>query len=59
MLSIVRRGSSNRSLVIMFLYPLPDTSRAPGLLEVPVASSVDGYGAPASKQSIQYMKPGL
>jgi hypothetical protein len=57
MLSIMRR--SNRSLVMMFLYPLPNTSRAPGLPEVPVASSVDGCGAPASQKSIQYTKPGI
>jgi hypothetical protein len=54
MLSIVRRGSSKRSLLMMFLYPLPD--RSPGLLEVPVASSVDGCGAPASQQRVQCMK---
>jgi hypothetical protein len=57
MLSIMRRGSSNRSLVMMFLYPLLDINKAPGLPEVPVASSVDGCGAPASRTSVQYMKP--
>jgi hypothetical protein len=51
MLSIVRRGLSTRSLVMMFLYPLPDTSSSPGFLEVPVASSVDGCGAPASQNA--------
>jgi hypothetical protein len=48
MLSTIRRGSSTSSLVMMFLYPLPDTSRSLGFLEVPAASSVDGCGAPAS-----------
>jgi hypothetical protein len=51
MLSIVRRGSSNRSLVMMFLYPLPDTSRSPGFVEVPAASSFNGCGAPASQNA--------
>jgi hypothetical protein len=48
MLSTERRGSSNRLLVMMFLYPLPDINKAPELLEVPVASLVGGCGAPAS-----------
>jgi hypothetical protein len=51
MLSILRGGSSNRSLVMMFLYPLSDTRRSPGFLEEPVASSVNGYGAPASQNA--------
>jgi hypothetical protein len=51
MFSIVRRGSSIRSLVMMFLYLLPDTSRSPGFLEVPITSSVDGCGAPASRNA--------
>jgi hypothetical protein len=59
MLSTMRRGSSNRSLVMMFLNPLPDINRAPGLPEVPAASSVDGCGAPASRKSVQYMKPAI
>jgi hypothetical protein len=37
-------------LVMMFLYPLPDTSRAPGLPEVSAASSIDGCGAPTSRK---------
>jgi hypothetical protein len=51
MLSTERRGSSNRSLVIMFLYPLPDVNRVPEFLEAPTASSVDGCGAPASRKA--------
>jgi hypothetical protein len=51
MLSTVRRGSSNRSLMMMFLNPLPDINRAPGLPEVLGASSVDGCGAPASRKA--------
>jgi hypothetical protein len=51
MLSTERRGSSNRSLVIMFLNPLPDINRVPELPEVPAASSVDGCGAPASQKA--------
>jgi hypothetical protein len=50
MLSTMRRGSSKRSLVIMFLNPLPDINRVPELPEVPAASSVDGCGAPASRK---------
>jgi hypothetical protein len=48
MLSAERRGSSNRSRVIRFLYPLPDINRVPRSPEVPAASSVDSSGAPAS-----------
>jgi hypothetical protein len=51
MLSTERSGSSNRSLVIMFLNPLPDINRVPELPEVPTASSVDGCGAPASRKA--------
>jgi hypothetical protein len=57
MLSTERRGSSNRLLVIIFLYPLPDVNRVPELPEVPSASSVDGCGAPANRKSVQYTKP--
>jgi hypothetical protein len=49
--SIERRGSSNRSLVTMFLNPLPGINRIPELPEVPAASSVDGCGAPASQKA--------
>jgi hypothetical protein len=42
MLSTERRGSSNRSLVTMFLNPLPGINRVPKSPEVPAASSVDG-----------------
>jgi hypothetical protein len=51
MLSTERRGSSNRSLVTMFLNPLPGINRVPKLPEVPAASSVDGCGAPASRKA--------
>jgi hypothetical protein len=51
MLSTERRGSSNKSLVIMFLNSLPDINRVPELPEVPAASSVDGCGAPASRKA--------
>jgi hypothetical protein len=51
MLSTERRGSSNRSLVIMFLNPLPDINGVPELLEEHAASSVDGCGAPASQKA--------
>jgi hypothetical protein len=51
MLSTERRGSSNRSLVIMFLNPLLDINRVPVLPEVPAASSVDGCGAPAGQKA--------
>jgi hypothetical protein len=50
MLSTVRRGSSNRSLVIMFLN-LPDINRVSKLPAVPAASSVYGCGAPASRKA--------
>jgi hypothetical protein len=46
-------------LVMMFLYPLPDISRAPGLPELPVASSVDGCGAPASRKRVHNMKSAI
>jgi hypothetical protein len=51
MLLTVRSGSSTRSVVMMFWYPLPDTSRSSGFLEVPAASSADGCGAPASRHA--------
>jgi hypothetical protein len=51
MLSTERRGSSNRSLVIMFLNPLPDINRVLELPEVPAASSVDGCRALASRKA--------
>jgi hypothetical protein len=51
MLLIERRGSSNRSLVTMFLSPLSGINRVPELPEVPAASSVDGYGAPTSRKA--------
>jgi hypothetical protein len=51
MLSTERRGSSNRSLVIMFLNPLPGINRVPELPEIPAASSLDGCGAPASRKA--------
>jgi hypothetical protein len=35
----------------MFWYPLLDTSRSSGFLEVPAASSADGCGAPASRHA--------
>jgi hypothetical protein len=44
MLSTERRGSSNRSLVIMFLYPLPDINRVPELPEVPAALQLMATG---------------
>jgi hypothetical protein len=50
MLSTERRGSSNRSLVIIFSSPLLGINRVPELPEVPAASSVDGCGAPASRK---------
>jgi hypothetical protein len=51
MLLSVRSGSSTRSVVMMFWYPLPDTSSSSGLLVVPVASSVDGCWLPASQDA--------
>jgi hypothetical protein len=51
MLSSVRIGSSTRSVVMTFWYPRPVTSRSPGLLEVPAASSDDGCWAPASQDA--------
>jgi hypothetical protein len=51
MLLTVRSGSSTRSVVMMFWYPLPDTSRSSGFLEVPVASSVGGCGVSASQDA--------
>jgi hypothetical protein len=51
MLSTERRGSSNRSLVTIFLSPLPGINRVPELPEVPATSSVDGCGAPASRKA--------
>jgi hypothetical protein len=45
--------------VMMFLFPLPNISRAPGLPEVPVASSVDGCEAPASRERVQYTKSAI
>jgi hypothetical protein len=51
MLSTERRGSSNRSLVIMFLNPLPDINRVLELPEVPATSSVDGCRALASRKA--------
>jgi hypothetical protein len=51
MLSSVRIGSSTRSVVMMFWYLCPATSKSPGLLEVPAASSEDGCWAPASQDA--------
>jgi hypothetical protein len=50
--SSVRIGSSTRSVVMMFWYPRPATSRSLGFLEVPSASSVDGCWAPASQDAL-------
>jgi hypothetical protein len=51
MLSFVRSRSSTRSMVMMFWYPLLDTSRSSKFLEVPAASSVDVCGAPGSQNA--------
>jgi hypothetical protein len=52
MLLSVRIRSSTRSMVMMFWYPRPATSRSPGLLEVPAASSVVGCWAPSSQDTL-------
>jgi hypothetical protein len=59
MLLAVRNGSSTRSVVMMFWYPLPDTSRSSGFLVVPTASSVLGCGAPPSQDAFRHEVCGL